>query len=67
MTVPMPACVATANALRDLERRAGITDRAAFWLPYSRYEEGLDRGIRSLRHLAATRPILISPAERSDG
>lgn len=67
MTVPASACIEIENALRDLERRAGITDRVAFWLPYSRFEEGLDRGIRSLRHRAATRPILISPAERSDG
>lgn len=67
MTVPATASIDTDTELRDLERRADITDRVAFWLPYSRYEEGLDRGIRSLRHLAATRPILVSPAERSDG
>ncbi|HTO29622.1 MAG TPA: hypothetical protein VL202_00360 [Pararhizobium sp.] len=38
--------------LTDLETRAGVTDRAAFWLPYSEHRDGFDLAIDELRRRA---------------
>jgi len=44
-------------SLGDLERRAGITDRQAFWLPYAEHPDGYERGVARLRELAREREI----------
>ncbi|MBC6714764.1 hypothetical protein H9Q09_01010 [Aurantimonas sp. DM33-3] len=35
-----------------LERLAGVTDREAFWMPFAKYEDGLQKGVAELRKMA---------------
>ncbi|MFC3071519.1 hypothetical protein [Shinella pollutisoli] len=57
-------------SLGDLERRAGIADRQAFWLPYAEFPDGYERGVARLRELAREReaaplPVIDLPDEPS--
>jgi len=36
----------------ELERLAGVTNREAFWMPFAKYEDGLQKGVAELRKMA---------------
>lgn len=41
------------SSIGELEQLAGVTDRSAFWAPFAKFEDGLDRGVAELRRLIA--------------
>ena len=48
---PHQACC----TIGDLEEKAGIEDRAAFWLPFARYPDGFQRGVVALTGIVEAR------------
>lgn len=40
-----------AGTIGTLETQAGITDRAAFWLPFAKFDDGFQRGVAELRRM----------------
>lgn len=40
------------GTIGSLEKLAGITDRAAFWLPLAKFSDGFERGVRALNLMA---------------
>lgn len=57
----------TPISLGDLERRAGITDRRAFWLPYAKHRDGYERAVDELRRRAGLAPLKRRPAATVTG
>lgn len=52
---PMPSVYQYATSIGDLERLAGVEDRAAFWLPFAKHDDGFQRGVAALTAMIQTR------------
>lgn len=46
------------QTIGEWEKLAGITDREAFWLPFAKYADGFERGVRTLKVMTAQRAVL---------
>ncbi len=50
------ADISQPTTIGELERRAGVADRAAFWRPFASSAEGFQLGVAELRRRVAERP-----------